>query len=221
VIIEPHECVRWYQDRGAFSEHDGKSANIPHPILTTGLHSSKYCNSAVVLQDSRLTYRLCQSLRDRLDRRMDTATIHRVVGPETGGRTVASMLALAISNKHDTSCLWSFTKKVEVEGGELAVVFGPTAVKEGEIVLICDDVITKGSAVLGAAHLVKSHGGTTVPFFAAFLDQSLGNEVEGREIVSNFERPLPAWEKKDCPYCDLGSPALRPKENWQLFQKIS
>ena len=103
-----------------------------HFMLSSGLHSEQYLQSALVLQQPEIATELCAALAENFK----DATIEVVIAPALGGVFVSHETARALGVRA------IFAERVN---GELTLRRGFT-IKPGERVLVVEDVITTGKS---------------------------------------------------------------------------
>ena len=81
-------------------------------------------------------------------------------------------------------------------------------------VLLCEDVLTTGGSVDLTSTAITNAGGIVLPFILVLVNRSGLTEVSGKKIIALIDRPMPMWAPGNCPLCNMGSEALRPKDNW-------
>lgn len=208
--------IEQYKKMGALWIHDGNPKR-PHALLTSGNHSNGFFNSELVMEDPMI---LAMAVNDLLHKVLEeglfTSSINRVVGPAMGAITLAHEAARQIADRFNAHCLRAYTEKVE-DGGKKKMVFGRTKIKEGERILLVEDVLTTGDSVIMASNAVSDAGGIVLPYIAVLVNRSGLTEVDGKRIVSLINEPMPMWTPEECPLCKDGSEAIRPKgaDNWK------
>jgi len=166
-----------------------------HFILSSGLHSDRYIQCALVLQHPRVAEQLCVALGPKLGE----LGAKVVVAPALGGVIVAHEVARALGLRA------LFTER---QNGEMTLRRG-FHLDEGEPVLVVEDVITTGKSTRETIECVQNAGGKVVGV-GALVDRS-GGEVE-------FDVPKAAlvtlkvetYDPDDCPLCKAGKPAVKP-----------
>ena len=138
-----------------------------------------------------------------------------VVGPQTGATKLAELISKKIPAYTGEPCSWASPAKKE-DAGEKSMIFTDDELKllRGQSVLPCDDVFTTGGSVDLAAAGVTSAGGIVLPFILVLVNRSGLTEVSGKTIIALIDRLMPMWTPEECPLCQEGSEAIRPKENW-------
>ncbi len=215
--------IEAYERKGSLWIHDGNPRR-PHALLRGGEHSSGFFNSDGIIEDAclldeaagDLVWLMCQQ-----GMRLYEST--RVVGPAMGAITLAHDLARWITVSHQrgnvsvSNCMCSYVMK-EGEGDDLKMVFKRSPPKPGEIILLCEDVLTTGGSVKRLMKAVEETAGNQVQFadFVAVLVNRSGlRSVNGKQIVALIDKPMPKWKPEGCPLCAQGSEAISPKgENW-------
>jgi orotate phosphoribosyltransferase len=166
-----------------------------HFQLTSGLHSPRYLQCALVLQHPRHAEWIGQAIGSRF--RDELVSV--VVAPAIGGIIVAHETARALGVRA------LFTER---ESGVMTLRRG-FRIDPGERVLVVEDVVTTGGSTLETIDAVKSAGGLVVGA-GSVVDRSGGAVDLGirREALLTLE--VPAYEPERCPLCKLGTPAVKP-----------
>jgi len=166
-----------------------------HFLLSSGLHSPIYVQSALILQYPEEA----QSLGAALAERVRPLRPQVVIGPALGAVVVAHEVARALGVRA------IFAERVE---GRMALRRG-FAIAEGERVLVVEDVITTGGSAAEVASLVRSAGGEVVGF-GALVDRTGGRmDLEAR-LEALITLDLPTFAPDRCPQCREGIPAVKP-----------
>ena len=166
-----------------------------HFLLSSGLHSEQYLQSALVLQQPDIATRLCAVLaapfkNDKID---------LVIAPALGGVFVSHETARALGVRA------LFAERVN---GELTLRRGFT-IKPGERVLVVEDVITTGKSTKETIEVVKKAGGVVVAA-ASLIDRSGGTAELGVPYRSLVTLKVPTYAAESCPLCKAGSTPIKP-----------
>ncbi|MFY9607550.1 MAG: orotate phosphoribosyltransferase [Blastocatellia bacterium] len=166
-----------------------------HFQLTSGLHSPRYLQCALVLQHPQHAEWIGQAIGSRFLKERVSA----VVAPAIGGVIVAHETARALGVRA------LFTER---ESGVMTLRRG-FRIDPGERVLVVEDVVTTGGSTRETIAAVRSAGGRVVGA-GSVVDRSGGAVELGirREALLTLE--VPAYEPAQCPLCKLGSPAIKP-----------
>lgn len=168
-----------------------------HFILSSGRHSGRYLQSALVLMDPFHAGSLAASLTAGIEK--DDVDI--VVSPALGGLIIGYEVARALG-KH-----FLFSERKE---GEMCLRRGFSLPAEARV-LIVEDVITTGGSVRECIEVVRRQGGKPVRVLA-LVDRA--PELEQRLDIpfeSLLQLSVPAFEEAECPLCREGViPAIKP-----------
>jgi len=181
-----------------------------HFILSSGNHSPNYLQSAKVLEDPKRAQELADALAKMIkDAKVEVDT---VCAPALGGVIAGYELARALGVR---------SIFVERKEGKMELRRG-FEVKEGEKVLICEDIITTGGSALEAAEIINSLGANVVAFAAlanrGFCKREGTNNNPKPECKLPSDKPLFAladfefeiYDPANCPLCKEGSKAIKP-----------
>jgi orotate phosphoribosyltransferase len=166
-----------------------------HFLLSSGLHSDRYLQSALVLQQPDIATKLCAALADRFKEQR----IEVVIAPALGGVFVSHETARALGVRA------LFAERVN---GELTLRRGFT-IKPGERVLVVEDVITTGKSTRETIEVVKKAGGLVVAA-ASLVDRSGGKAELGVPYESLVTLDVPTYTNETCPLCRAGSAPVKP-----------
>jgi len=168
-----------------------------HFKLSSGLHSGAYLQCALVLQDPRLSDRLCSVLAAKF--RADEPDV--VIGPAMGGVVLAyelarSLKARALFTERDAS-------------GKMTLRRGFTVCPQNKV-LIAEDVLTTGRSVKEVIALLQEDGIRPVGV-ACLVDRSSSKaDFGGIKHESLIKLNIPTFEEDKCPLCQEGMPLVKP-----------
>ncbi|MGI6192501.1 MAG: orotate phosphoribosyltransferase [Christensenellales bacterium] len=166
-----------------------------HFQLTSGRHSDHYMQCAQLFQYPKYSKLLCGELAKAFsDEKIDL-----VAGPAVGGIIIAYQTA---------ECLGVRNIFAERQEGKMTFRRG-FAVKPGENVLVCEDVVTTGGSVREVIDLVREAGGNVVGV-GSIVDRSNGKVDFGVPFKAVLSMEVVSWEAQDCPLCKSGSVAVKP-----------
>jgi orotate phosphoribosyltransferase len=168
-----------------------------HFLLTSGLHSPKYLQSALVLQDPATATRLGALLAEAL--RPVAAGAQTVVAPALGGVLVAHEVARGLGGRG------LFTERQE---GAMRLRRG-FRLRKGEPVVVVEDVITTGGSTREVMDVVRTHGAEVVAV-GSLVDRSGGAADLGVPRRALLTLDVPTWPADACPLCAEGSKAEKP-----------
>jgi len=166
-----------------------------HFLLSSGLHSERYLQSALVLQQPDIATRLCAALAEHFR----NSKIEAVIAPALGGVFVSHETARALGVRA------LFAERVN---GELTLRRGFT-IKPGERLLVVEDVITTGKSTRETIEVVKKAGGVAVAA-ASLVDRSGGKAELGVPYKALVTLDVPSFTAQECPLCKAGSTPIKP-----------
>ncbi len=168
-----------------------------HFRLSSGRHSDRYLQSALVLQYPWVAEKLCAALAELVKPLHPQA----VVSPALGGVIVGQELARALKVKA------IFTERnKETDVMELRRGF---QVEKGEKIFAVEDIITTGKSVKESIEVVRGLGAEVVGV-GCLIDRSGGTGIFDVPLKALASLKVESWEEKDCPFCKQGSPVTKP-----------
>jgi orotate phosphoribosyltransferase len=180
-----------FLDRGALLEG--------HFLLSSGLHSPRYLQCALVLMDPPLATRLGGQLGEALRPLLKGVAPVAVVAPALGGVLVAHEVARALG------CRGLFTER---QDGAMTLRRGFT-LTAGEPVVVVEDVITTGKSTREVIDAVRAHG-ARVAAVGSLVDRSAGAVELGVPRVSLLALDVPTYTADACPLYAQGSRPVKP-----------
>jgi orotate phosphoribosyltransferase len=166
-----------------------------HFILSSGLHSDRYVQCALVLQHPRVAEQLCSQLAEKLRHYQVSA----VAAPALGGVLVAHEVARALGARA------LFTERQE---GVMTLRRG-FSLEPGEPTLVVEDVITTGLSTRETIQCVEQAGGKVVAT-GALIDRSGGAADLGLPKAALLTLQIQNYNPAECPLCRAGIPAVKP-----------
>jgi orotate phosphoribosyltransferase len=158
-----------------------------HFILSSGLHSPRYLQCARVLMDPMRAARLASALVASLPREL-RSRIEIVVSPAMGGVIAGHEVARALGV--EALFVERPTGKFELRRG--------FRLKEGQKVLLMEDVVTTGLSSRQAIAAVEQAGGEVIAA-AALVDRSNGEAELGVPFFPLIRLNVPAYPAGELP----------------------
>jgi len=166
-----------------------------HFKLSSGLHSAKYLQSALVLQYPDLAERLGAALADRVrDLNADA-----VLSPALGGIVIGQEVGRALGVR----ALFA-----ERQDGVLVLRRGFT-LSPRDRVLIVEDIITTGGSTRETIAVARAAGAEVVGA-AGIVDRGGDPSRVGVGMHTLVTLEVPAYAAKACPMCAAGQPVVKP-----------
>ena len=166
-----------------------------HFLLSSGKHSNKYVQCAKVLRFPDKSEEILSIVKEKVkDLDFDI-----VVGPAMGGVIVAYELGRQLKKEA------IFTERVD---GEMNLRRG-FEIKNGDKVIISEDVITTGKSTKEVIDLIEGLGGIVVG--ATCIVDRRGEDVEiGVPVYSALKIDIKTYDEENCPMCKGNIPAEKP-----------
>lgn len=172
------KVIGLFKDTGALLEG--------HFVLTSGFHSPHYFQCAKVLQFPEHNTFLAQQIADHFRDK----NINVVITPAVGGIVLGTEVGRLLNARTIFS---------ERENGEMKLRRG-FELRDGENVLVCEDVVTTGGSVKEVIELVKSSGANLcgVGFIIDRSNGAVDFETEQFslakfDVVKFAEDEIPEW----------------------------
>lgn len=166
-----------------------------HFRLSSGLHSEKYLQCALVLQYPDIARELSQELA----KKFAPLKIDVVVGPALGGVTFAYEVARAFGVRG------LFTERQD----GIMVLRRGFSIEKKEKVLVVEDVVTTGGSTKEVIDVVKSLGGEVVGV-GCLIDRSSEKISFGAPFQALAKVSVQTFQEKDCPLCKKSVPVTKP-----------
>jgi orotate phosphoribosyltransferase len=169
-----------------------------HFILSSGLHSDKFLQKALVFQDAKRTARLCKALAAKVRAEVKTeftAIVSPAVGGIVPGYEMGRQLGLPAM----------YVERVEGKF-QLRRNF---SLKKNQPVLMMEDIISTGVSSRECLEAIRAAGGKPVAA-ACLIDRSGGKAKVGVKLVALAEWKVKAWEADKLPPHLRNIPAVKP-----------
>ena len=165
-----------------------------HFLLSSGLHSDRYLQCALVLAHPARAEEFGRALAEKVPAKPDL-----VVSPAMGGLIIGHEVARALGVRH------YFTERVD---GAVTLRRG-FALKPGERVLVVEDVVTTGKSTNEVFDLIRA-AGAAVSGACSVVDRSEGKAALGAPYAALWTASVPTWASDACPQCQAGVPVVKP-----------
>jgi orotate phosphoribosyltransferase len=185
--MNPDEVLELFRRCGALLEG--------HFRLSSGLHSPRYLQSALVLQHPELATALGEALGARTRHLQPTA----VLSPALGGIVIGQEVARALGVR----ALFA-----ERQDGRLTLRRGFT-LSPSDRVLIVEDVITTGGSTRETARVAEEAGARVIGA-AALIDRGSDPARLPLPLQALVQLEVPAYAPESCPLCASDIPVVKP-----------
>jgi orotate phosphoribosyltransferase len=187
VAMTQADVLQVFRDSGALLEG--------HFVLRSGLHSRQFFQCALALQQMPAVERLGAALAEKVK----TLAPSTVIAPALGGLVIGQEVARQLGTR------FIF---VEKEEGKLALRRG-FKIKQGERILVVEDVVTQGGRVKETMEIVRGNGGEVVGV-AMIVDRSNGAVNLGIPQFSLVALKVEAYPPDQLPPDLATTPATKP-----------
>jgi orotate phosphoribosyltransferase len=186
-VLQTEEVIERFKRRGALLEG--------HFILTSGLHSTRYLQCALLLQHPVEAIAFGQALADHYrDQNVET-----VAAPAIGGLVIGYEVARSLGARF----IWT-----EREQGRMTLRRGFT-LRPGESVIVIEDVVTTGGSTRETVDVLRAAGARVVGA-ASIIDRSSGRADVGVPRFALATLDVPSVAPSACDLCALGVEAIKP-----------
>jgi orotate phosphoribosyltransferase len=166
-----------------------------HFRLSSGLHSERYLQSALVLQHPGFASALGEGIAART-RHLDPTV---VLSPALGGIVIGQEVGRALSVRA------IFAERQE----ETLTLRRGFMLAAADRVLVVEDVITTGLSTRETIEVARAAGATVVGA-AAIIDRGRNEATLGIPFHALVELDAPTYTPESCPLCAKGDPVVKP-----------
>lgn len=171
-----------------------------HFELSSGLHSERYFQCALLLEDPVRAEKLARVLAEGI-RKKDAKPFDLVVGPALGAVIWAHEVARALGAR----CQFTERKdgKMELRRG--------FKIRPSDRILVVEDVLTTGGSAREVIEVLKESDARPSAV-AAIVNRSGGNPFarDGLELHALAEVEVRTWKREECALCRAGGSPTKP-----------
>jgi orotate phosphoribosyltransferase len=166
-----------------------------HFRLTSGLHSDRYLQSALVLQHPELAGRLGEALAERTRHLQPTVVLSPALGGIVIGQEVGRALGVRaiFAERQDTRLMLRRGFSVDTS----------------DRVLVVEDVVTTGGSTRETIAVAAAFGARTLGA-AAIIDRGGDSARVGVPLFSLVGLDVPTYQPESCPLCAKDIPVVKP-----------
>ena len=185
--MKTEEVIETFRAAGALLEG--------HFVLSSGLHSTRYLQCALVLQDPVRAEAFGRAIAGHFH----DQNIQLVASPAIGGLIIGHEVARALGARF----LWT-----ERERGLMTLRRGFT-ITPGERTLVVEDVLTTGGSTRETIETLQAAGANVVAA-ASIIDRSSGSADVGVPRIALALLDVPSIDPSVCEACSNGDVAIKP-----------
>lgn len=160
-----------------------------HFVMPSGFHSQTYIQTSLLMQHPHLAQRIAGALSDKFTKKAD---VIMALTPSD------SVLAQEVARARGVRAIFASRG----DDGEMLLKHNFT-IKEGEQVLIVDDVAVSGRKINKAIELVGKLGGNVIGV-GVIVDRSMGYLPLAVPLRALLSYPMQTFTAKECPLCAAG-----------------
>ncbi|WP_333023534.1 orotate phosphoribosyltransferase [Wolbachia endosymbiont of Pentidionis agamae] len=177
-----------------------------HFVLSSGLHSDTYLQCAKIFEYPRLAEKVCSLLAKKIKNELirGFCSVDSVLSPAIGGITVGYEIAKQLDLR------FMFCERIN---GKF-ILRRDFRIKEGEEILIVEDVITTGKSSLDTVKCVEENGGKIIG--EASLVKRNSKIILPFPIVSLIELDIKNYNEKELPQELKNIPVMKPGSRYYL-----
>ena len=190
-IMSEDEVLKVYKSIDALLEG--------HFILSSGLHSRMYLQSALVFSNTKIAELLCKSLSAKIKNLLDIDSIDLIVSPAMGGVIVGYELSRHLNKLNIFA---------ERKDGVFSIRRG-FKINKGQKVLVVEDIVTTGKSSLECFECINELGGEIVAE-AALINRGGDSVNLGVPLITLANLDIPNYEPENLPEDLKNLPAIKP-----------
>jgi orotate phosphoribosyltransferase len=191
IIMSENQVLDVYKSIGELLEG--------HFILSSGLHSRMYLQSALIFSNTNIAESLCKSLAVKVNNIINIKDIDIIVSPAMGGVIVGYELSRHLAKKNIFA---------ERKDGKFTIRRG-FQINKGQKVLVVEDIVTTGKSSLECFDCIRELGGDIIGE-AALINRG-GNSVDlGVPLVTLANLNIPNYDPDNLPEDLKNMPAIKP-----------
>lgn len=168
-----------------------------HFVMPSGFHSQTYIQTSLLMQHPHLAQRIAGALSEKFIKKAD---VIMALTPSD------SVLAQEVARVRGVRAIFASKD----DDGQMVFKHNFT-IKEGEQVLIVDDVAVSGRKINKAIELVGKHGGDVLGV-GVIVDRSMGYLPLTVPLRSLLSYPMQTFTAAECPLCAAKIPFTEVEE---------
>ena len=190
-IMSEVEVLNVYKSVGALLEG--------HFVLSSGLHSRMYLQSALIFSNTSIAETLCKSLATKIQSIVNINHIDIIVSPAMGGVIVGYELSRHLLKPN------IFAERKE---GKFSIRRG-FEIKKSQKVLVVEDIVTTGKSSLECFECIRDLGGEII-CEAALINRGGGSVDLGVPLITLANLNIPNYDADKLPEDLKNIPFIKP-----------
>jgi orotate phosphoribosyltransferase len=169
-----------------------------HFELASGLHSTRYIQCALLLEDPVRAERVGRNLASQLVAEIGEGDLSVVVSPALGGVIIGHEVARALGSRH------VFVERAQ---GRMSLRRG-FKIADGEKAVVVEDVTTTGGSIGEVIAVIESSGAEVVG--VGLIVNRADHLPFDVPVVELIKARIENYEPGQCPLCGSGVPVIKP-----------
>ena len=170
-----------------------------HFLLSSGLHSDRYLQCAKVFQYPEYSEILCKYLSEKINK-VEKIEAEKVISPAIGGLLIGYELSRQLGKVNIFA---------ERDGNGKVALRRGFEIKDGEKILVAEDVVTTGGSVKEVIELVRSFGGKVVGV-ASIANRGKDENPFDIPFIYLVKLNFKTYQPENCPLCKRNIPFTKP-----------
>ena len=185
-----------------------------HVEVVSGHHTASYLRFESIGHHPNLISMIAQDMARWIRRLGRDHQVHGILVPGSDAFLIAEGIVTALQGMDPIRLILA---PFDHATGKIGTALSSGFIREGEQVLVLNDVTTRGNCVSKLGRIVSDHGGT-VAGMMVFARRDSGQFPFMEELVAQYpfyygaSMYMPQWEANDCFLCQRGDPLFSWKE---------
>ncbi len=178
-----------------------------HFLLSSGLHSDKYLQCALVLQYPDLAEKIAMLLFEEIKKKSDIwQRINLVVSPALGGIIIGQEMARVIKTIAGCNVRAIFTERDNL--GQMTLRRGFEITNKDNVIIV-EDVVTTGKSTNEVIDVVEKCNGKVLSI-ASIINRSIEEKMFKFPYFYISKVDINNFVPENCPLCKKNIPLVRP-----------
>jgi orotate phosphoribosyltransferase len=179
-----------------------------HFLLSSGLHSDKYIQCALVLQYPKLAEKIAMLLYEEIRNNSSFwQDINVIISPAIGGIVIGQEVARVVSTFSEKQVRAIFTERDDE--GKMVLRRG-FQLSQQDKCLVVEDVVTTGKSTKEVIEVVKSYNAEVLGVCSIFNRGMVDDNYFGIPYFYISKLFINTYSKEECPLCKQNIPLVKP-----------
>jgi orotate phosphoribosyltransferase len=179
-----------------------------HFLLSSGLHSDKYIQCALVLQYPKLAEKIAMLLYEEIRNNSSFwQDINVIISPAIGGIVIGQEVARVVSTFSEKQVRAIFTERNDE--GKMVLRRG-FQLSQQDKCLVVEDVVTTGKSTKEVIEVVNSYNAEVLGVCSIFNRGMVDDNYFGIPYFYVAKLFINTYSKEECPLCKQNIPLVKP-----------